>query len=115
VSRLLFDTTFLIDAEGSGDALDASIDDDDVAIAAITVAEMRMGVLLASGKTRAARQDFLNNVLEVIPIVGYDRPLPNSTQSCSSSPQSARGTAWSARPGDCRDRKSRIPDDRERP
>ena len=76
MSRLLFDTTFLIDAERSGDSLDTSVDDDDdVAIAAITVAELRVGVLLASGQTRAARQDFLNDVLEVIPIVDYDRTI----------------------------------------
>lgn len=76
MSRLLFDTTFLIDAERSGGSLDTSIDDDDdVAIAAITMAELRVGVLLASGKTRAARQDFLSDVLAVIPIVGYDRTI----------------------------------------
>ena len=51
MSRLLVDTTFLIDADRSGGDLDAVIDDDDdVAIAAVTVAELRVGALLARGR-----------------------------------------------------------------
>lgn len=76
LTRLLFDTTFLIDAERSGDALDDALDDDDeVAIAAITAAELRVGVLLSSGKNRAARLAFLDDVLQVIPVLGYDREV----------------------------------------
>jgi hypothetical protein len=49
----LLDTTFLIDAERTGGGLDEVIDDDDdVAIAAITVAELRVGVELSRGKAR---------------------------------------------------------------
>lgn len=74
LSKLLLDTTFLIDAERSGDGLDDSIsDDDEAAIAAITVAELRVGVLLAKGRTRSARLAFLKDVLEVIPVLDYDR------------------------------------------
>ena len=47
-------------------------DDDDVAIAAITAAELRVGVLLATGKRRGARQAFLDDVLGIIPVVHYD-------------------------------------------
>ncbi|MGH9188409.1 MAG: PIN domain-containing protein [Acidimicrobiales bacterium] len=76
LSRLLFDTTFLIDAERSGEALDDAVgDDDDGAIAAITVAELRVGVLLATGRNRAARLAFLEDVLQVIPILDYDREV----------------------------------------
>lgn len=74
LSRLLFDTTVLIDAERSGDALDEVVEDDDeVAIAEITVAELRVGVLLSSGESRATRLGFLDDVLRLIPVIDYDR------------------------------------------
>ncbi|MEO7556085.1 MAG: hypothetical protein ABIV94_05720 [Acidimicrobiales bacterium] len=73
LSRLLLDTTYLVDADRSGGHLDEVIDDDDdVAIAAITVAELRVGALLASGKARAERTAFINDVLTAIPVVDYD-------------------------------------------
>jgi len=73
---LLLDTTFLIDADRSGDVLDAAIgDDDDVAIAAVTVAELRVGVLLTTGKSRSARRVFLDDVLRAITVVDYDRAV----------------------------------------
>jgi tRNA(fMet)-specific endonuclease VapC len=73
---LLLDTTFLVDAERSGEVLDEVLsDDDEVAIAAITAAELRVGVLLSSGKRRAARREFLDDVLQVIPVVDYDRSV----------------------------------------
>ena len=43
-----------------------------MAIAAITAAELRVGVLLPSGKKRAARLAFLEDVLAVIPVIDYD-------------------------------------------
>jgi tRNA(fMet)-specific endonuclease VapC len=73
VTRLLFDTTFLIDADRTGEALDEVIDDDDdVAVAAITVAELRVGVLLSKGRRRTARQAFVDDVLAAIPVLDYD-------------------------------------------
>jgi tRNA(fMet)-specific endonuclease VapC len=73
VSSLLFDTTFLIDADRNGGALDEVIDDDDdVAVAAITVAELRVGVLLSKGGRRTARQAFVDDVLAAIPVLNYD-------------------------------------------
>lgn len=76
LTRLLFDTTFLIDAERSATDLDEALDDDDeVAIAAITAAELRVGVLLSAGKKRAARLAFLEDVLAVIPVLDYDRAV----------------------------------------
>jgi tRNA(fMet)-specific endonuclease VapC len=76
LTRLLFDTTFLIDAERSASDLDDAVgDDDEVAIAAITAAELRVGVLLSSGKKRAARLAFLEDVLAVIPLLDYDRAV----------------------------------------
>lgn len=73
MTRLLLDTTFLIDADRSGAALDQAIDDDDdVAIAAVTVAELRVGALLAGGKAGAARTQFVEDVLAAIPVISYD-------------------------------------------
>ncbi len=73
MSRLLFDTTFLIDAERSADDLDDAIDDnDDVAIAAVTVAELRVGALLATRKHRAARTAYIEDLISTIPILDYD-------------------------------------------
>jgi tRNA(fMet)-specific endonuclease VapC len=53
VSRLLLDTTFLIDADRGGASLDEVIaGDDEVAIAAVTVAQLLVGVLLADDHKR---------------------------------------------------------------
>ena len=71
--RLLLDTTYLIDAERSGDAIDEAIDDeDDVAIAAVTIAELRVGALRAKGRRRAARQAYVDDVVGTLPIISYD-------------------------------------------
>jgi tRNA(fMet)-specific endonuclease VapC len=73
LSRLLLDTTFLVDADRSQTSLDDLIaDDDEVAIAAITIAELLVGVLLADEAHRADRQQFVDVVGEAIPIVEYD-------------------------------------------
>ena len=74
MSLLLLDTTFLIDAERGDVTLDDAIDDDDdVAIAAVTVAELLVGVRLASGKRQDARQVYVEEILESLPIIAYDR------------------------------------------
>lgn len=73
LSLLLLDTTFLVDAERSGGDLDEAIaDEDDVAIAAVTVAELLLGVAIAQGKRRSARQSFVDLVREAIPVLPYD-------------------------------------------
>jgi tRNA(fMet)-specific endonuclease VapC len=73
LTRLLLDTTLLIDANRSGDGLDEVIaDDDDVAVAAMTIAELRVGALLAKGKTAASRGAFVDDVLQAIPVIAYD-------------------------------------------
>ena len=76
MSLLLLDTTFLIDAERDDVILDDAIDDDDdVAIAAVTVAELLAGVRLASGKRRDARQVYVEEIRESLPIIAYDRSV----------------------------------------
>ena len=73
MTRLLFDTTFLIDAERTGDDLEDAIDDsDDVAIAAVTIAELRVGALLATGRRKAARSAYVDDVVATIPVLDYD-------------------------------------------
>ena len=73
MTRLLFDTTFLIDAERSGDDLDEVIDDDDdIAIAAVTVAELRVGALLADRRRKASRSAYVDDIITTIPVIDYD-------------------------------------------
>jgi tRNA(fMet)-specific endonuclease VapC len=73
LTRLLFDTTFLIDAERAGAELDELIgDDDDVAISAITVAELEVGVEMASGRSRRDREGFVTDVIATVPFLSYD-------------------------------------------
>ena len=79
MSKVLLDTTFLVDSDRSGDNVAEAIDDDDeVAIAAVTVAELRVGVLLAGARSRAGRLAFLNDVLETIPVIDYDTAVAES-------------------------------------
>jgi len=69
----LLDTSVLIDAERNDLDLDALItDDDSPAVAAITIAELGVGVEIATGKRRHARRAFLDDIVATLPIVGYD-------------------------------------------
>lgn len=73
MSRLLLDSTFLIDAERGAEDLDAAIDDDDdIAVAAITIAELRVGALLATGRRRAVRSAYVDEIAATIPVLSYD-------------------------------------------
>lgn len=73
MSLLLLDTTFLIDAERSATAIDELInDDDDIAVAAITIAELQVGALLADSRRRVARQSFVDAIVNAVPVITYD-------------------------------------------
>ena len=73
MARLILDTSVLIDAERGGGALAAAVrDSDDVAIAALTVAELRLGVRLAKGKRREKRELFVAAILDAVSIETYD-------------------------------------------
>jgi predicted nucleic acid-binding protein len=50
-------------------------DDDDVAVAAVTIAELRVGVLLSTARARSARQAFFDDVVEAIPVLVYDQAV----------------------------------------
>jgi tRNA(fMet)-specific endonuclease VapC len=73
MARLILDTAVLIGAERSRKSLDRVLgDDDDIAIAAITAAELLVGVELASDDHRARRTAFVRSVLDTIPVEDYD-------------------------------------------
>jgi tRNA(fMet)-specific endonuclease VapC len=73
VARLILDTTVLVASERSHAGLDRLVgDDDDVVIAAITAAELLVGVHLADDEHRERRASFVEAVLTTIPIEDYD-------------------------------------------
>jgi tRNA(fMet)-specific endonuclease VapC len=73
VARLILDTTVLVAAERSRRQLDSLIaDEDDVVIAAITAAELLVGVHLADDAHRARRTAFVEAVVATMPIEDYD-------------------------------------------
>jgi len=63
----------LVTVERTASSLDAVIDDeDDVAIAAITAAELLVGVELAADEHKERRRDVVEAILSTIPIEPYD-------------------------------------------
>jgi tRNA(fMet)-specific endonuclease VapC len=72
VARLILDSSVLIGVQ-RGRRLDRLIrDEDDVAIASITAAELLVGVHLADDGRRAGRLKFVRSVLDTIPVEVYD-------------------------------------------
>ncbi|MFB7897305.1 PIN domain-containing protein [Streptomyces xiamenensis] len=70
--RLILDTGVVIRAERSGAGLGRLLDDeDDVTIAAVTLAELQFGVELADGARRERRQAFVDGVRALIPVEDY--------------------------------------------
>jgi tRNA(fMet)-specific endonuclease VapC len=72
VARLILDTGALIALERAERPDDSLHDDDDVAIAALTAAELLVGVELANHHHHAERQTFVEGVLERVQIIPYD-------------------------------------------
>jgi tRNA(fMet)-specific endonuclease VapC len=69
----MLDTSVLVAAERRRASLDRVIlDDDDVSIAAVTAAELWVGVELADARRRPRRQVFVEQVLATIPVEDYD-------------------------------------------
>ena len=69
----------LIAAERGRFDLDRLIaDDDEPAIAAITIAELGVGVELATGRRKTNRRAFLDDVLDALPVIGYDLDVANA-------------------------------------
>ena len=73
MSRLLLDTTFLVDAERSDQELSKLIsDEDETAVAAITVAELLVGVESAPAGRKDTRQSFVGALVDSIAVLDYD-------------------------------------------
>ena len=71
--RLILDTGVLVSNERSRLALESVITaDDDVVIAAVTVAELQAGIALADDRNRTRRTEFVQHVLDLIPVELYD-------------------------------------------
>jgi tRNA(fMet)-specific endonuclease VapC len=72
LERLILDTTILVTAERGQRRLENAIaDDDDVAVAAVTVAELLVGIELAGARHRARRESFVDEVLATLRIEDY--------------------------------------------
>lgn len=79
LDRLILDTTILVTAERRGEVLDRLIaDEDDVVVAAITAAELLVGVELADGRRRRSRQRYVEAILASVPVVNYDLGVARS-------------------------------------
>jgi tRNA(fMet)-specific endonuclease VapC len=53
-------------------------DEDDVAIAAVTLAELLVGVELATGKRRRRRQEYVNGLMDLVLVESYDAEVSRS-------------------------------------
>lgn len=75
MARLILDTTALIDLERG---LTSLSEGDSIAIAAVTLAELRQGIHLANTPARKqARQRFVDDVVERIDVLPYTRETAN--------------------------------------
>jgi predicted nucleic acid-binding protein len=73
VARLILDTNALIQLDRHGAAATGISDVDDIAIATITLAELRHGVLAADAARRPARARFVEDVEETVEVLPYTR------------------------------------------
>ncbi|MCP9490938.1 MAG: PIN domain-containing protein [Solirubrobacteraceae bacterium MAG38_C4-C5] len=73
MERLILDTTVLVAAQRGGSPLAALVnDEDDLAVAAVTAAELLVGVELADARHRAGRAAFVEAVLAELRIEPYE-------------------------------------------
>jgi tRNA(fMet)-specific endonuclease VapC len=71
--RLILDASVFIADERASTVIASWLQpDDDVAIAAVTAAELLTGVELASKKHRPARDAYVSQVLDTVPVCVYD-------------------------------------------
>lgn len=71
---LLLDTSVLVAAERGEADLDDLVEDDDgdLGIAAITLAELLLGVELGRGRERSRRRAFVDDLRAAVAVVAYD-------------------------------------------
>ncbi|WP_219412655.1 PIN domain-containing protein [Pseudonocardia nigra] len=76
MARLILDTGVLIAAVRGRVDMAGLADTDDVALPAVVIAEYLAGVLLDPDPRRAdAQRAFLDEVLSVVPVLGYDEDV----------------------------------------
>lgn len=73
MARLIVDTNALIQLDRHGECVTGISKADDIAIAAVTLAELRHGVLAADPARRPARAQFVRDVEEAIEVLPYTR------------------------------------------
>ena len=66
MARLILDTNALIQLDRHGERVTGISESDDIAIAAVTLAELRHGALAADTSRRQAREQFIQDVEETI-------------------------------------------------
>lgn len=86
--RLIVDTGVLVAAERAGRPPSLPIERDDLAIAAVTLAELRVGAELADERRRPGRAAFVAAVLDAVPVVPYDEVVAEVHARSPSSPAS---------------------------
>ena len=74
MARLILDSNTLIRLDRDGGAATGISESDNVAIAAITLAELRHGVLAADPARRLAREKFVEDVEATIEVLPYTKP-----------------------------------------
>jgi tRNA(fMet)-specific endonuclease VapC len=73
LARLILDTSILIAVERYRRSIEELVEDeDDVAIAAVTVAELLVGVEVADRRRSRARAGYVTRVVRTIPMEPYD-------------------------------------------
>jgi tRNA(fMet)-specific endonuclease VapC len=73
VARLILDTNTLVQLDRHGGRVVGISESDDIAVAAVTLAELRHGVLAADSGRRLAREQFVDDVEEMIEVLSYTR------------------------------------------
>ncbi len=73
MARLILDTNALIQLDRHGERVTGISESDDIAIAAVTLAELRHGALAADTSRRQAREQFIQDVEETIEVLPYTR------------------------------------------
>ncbi|MFT4137090.1 type II toxin-antitoxin system VapC family toxin [Microbacterium sp.] len=73
MAQLILDTNALIQLDRGGAIIAEVSESDDLAIAAITLAELRHGILAAEAGRRHARRQFVEDVEATIEVLPYTR------------------------------------------
>lgn len=73
MARLILDTNALIELDRHAEHVAGISEADDIAIAAVTLAELRHGALAADTARREAREQFIQDVEETIEVLPYTR------------------------------------------